>query len=66
MAKCHIVGNHMSRLIFSRFLSPDEDEGGTAENCLLITVLNAEWDDADCANKHPSICECKLSDCKYS
>ena len=56
----------MSRLIFSRFLSPDEDEGGTAENCLLITVPNAEWDDADCASKHPSICECKLSDCKYS
>ena len=61
----HCWKSHVTAHILT-LLSPDEDEGGTAENCLLITVQNAEWDDADCANKHPSICECKLSDCKYS
>ena len=56
----------MSVKIFPFFLSPDGAEGGTTENCLVITGLNSKWDDNVCANMYQSICECKLSECRYS
>ena len=55
-----------AKLWISHFMLLDGPEGGYDENCMVHVYTTITWDDEDCHNLLPSICECKLNDCKYS